>query len=134
MFFLCVCFFLRRLLLLYVRQVSPDAVAISYTLFWEQGEYWRVFTASFSHFELLHMLFNAMGVWNTRALETLLGSFKYLYLVSAARMAIIPRQANLLLYKNKIKRGMVSWLHALSISEVPGSSKARKPISSSLCD
>lgn len=58
-----------------------DTVSISYALFWEEREYWRLFTASFAHFEPLHLLFNAMGTWNTRELERLLGSFRYLYLV-----------------------------------------------------
>lgn len=64
-----------------VVKISPDAVAISYALFWEEREYWRLFTASFSHFEPLHLVFNAMGTWNTRELERLLGTFRYLYLV-----------------------------------------------------
>lgn len=63
-------------------KVSVDTVSISYALFWEEREYWRLFTASFAHFEPLHLLFNAMGTWNTRELERLLGSFRYLYLVS----------------------------------------------------
>lgn len=57
-------------------------MAISYALFWEEREYWRLFTASFSHFEPLHLVFNAMSTWNTRELERLLGTFRYLYLVS----------------------------------------------------
>ncbi|CBJ33566.1 conserved unknown protein [Ectocarpus siliculosus] len=65
---------------LWANRVSPDAVAISYARFWEEREYWRLFTASFSHFEPLHLVFNAMGTWNTRELERLLGTFRYLYL------------------------------------------------------
>ncbi|CAN0161935.1 unnamed protein product, partial [Ectocarpus sp. 12 AP-2014] len=65
---------------LWAKRVSPDAVAISYALFWEEREYWRLFTASFSHFEPLHLVFNAMGTWNTRELERVLGTFRYLYL------------------------------------------------------
>ncbi|CAN0411714.1 unnamed protein product, partial [Hapterophycus canaliculatus] len=61
-------------------QVSPGAVAISYALFWEEREYWRLFTASFSHFEPLHLVFNALSTWNTRELERLLGTFRFLYL------------------------------------------------------
>ena len=65
------------------RKVSPDAVAISYALFWEEKQYWRLFTASFSHFEPLHLLFNAMATWSTRHVEPMLGSFRLLYLVSS---------------------------------------------------
>lgn len=65
-------------------QVSPDAVAISYSAFWEGKEYWRAVTASFSHFEILHMAFNMMGLWNLRILETFLGSFRHFYLVSVS--------------------------------------------------
>lgn len=63
-------------------QVSQDAVAISHSLFWEKREYWRVFTAAFAHYEQSHLGMNAFSVWNIRALETFLGTFRYLCLVS----------------------------------------------------
>lgn len=65
-------------------QVSPDAVAVSYELFWEKRQYWRVFTAAFAHYELPHLGMNALGIWNIREFETLLGTFRYLCLVSAS--------------------------------------------------
>ncbi|CAN0250236.1 unnamed protein product [Pylaiella littoralis] len=83
---------------LWAKRVSPDAVCVSYALFWEEREYWRLFTASFSHFEPLHLIFNAMGTWNTREMERLLGTFRYLYLslnlvVSTIMLVMLAKHA-----------------------------------------
>lgn len=61
--------------------MSPEAVAISYAAFWDEKQYWRAITASFSHFEPLHLILNMMSLWNLGPLEELMGTFRYLYLV-----------------------------------------------------
>ncbi|CAM9800990.1 unnamed protein product, partial [Choristocarpus tenellus] len=65
---------------LWAYRVSLESVAISYIGFWESKEYWRVLTASFSHFEVMHLAFNSISLWNLGELEPMLGSFGYLYL------------------------------------------------------
>lgn len=57
-------------------------MAIGYEVFWEKRQYWRVFTAAFSHYEHHHLCMNAFGIWNVREFETMLGTFRYLCLVS----------------------------------------------------
>jgi membrane associated rhomboid family serine protease len=41
-------------------------------------EAWRVFTSSFTHLQLPHLLLNAFGLWATRRCEWKLGSVSYL--------------------------------------------------------
>lgn len=62
-------------------QVPHNTVALSYTQIWQKREYWRVFTASFAHFELMHLAYNLVGTWAMRGLEGRLGTFQFLSLV-----------------------------------------------------
>lgn len=62
-------------------------MGISYTLFWEKRQYWRVFTASFSHFELWHLAMNTLSTYNSRGIEQRLGTFRFLCLVRIALRA-----------------------------------------------
>ncbi|CAN0177521.1 unnamed protein product, partial [Phaeothamnion confervicola] len=64
---------------LWANHTTPEAVAISYAAFWEACEYWRAVTASFSHFEAMHLGFNMMSLWNLASLEAEMGSLGYLY-------------------------------------------------------
>lgn len=59
----------------------------AFTPLLEEGEWWRIFTAQFLHWGLMHLLFNMMGLWILGpALESMIGAFRYvaLYLVSGA--------------------------------------------------
>ena len=62
---------------LHARRVPVDAVALSYDAVVRRGEYWRVVSASFAHFDLLHLGFNMMSLYNLMALEALFGSLAY---------------------------------------------------------
>ncbi|CAM9819485.1 unnamed protein product [Scytosiphon promiscuus] len=86
--------------------VSPDAVAISYTLFWEEREYWRIFTASFSHFEPIHIFFNTLSAWNLRGVEWHLGTVRFLCLTLA--LVVTTEMVGMLIKLALVKRNGAS--------------------------
>ena len=48
---------------LWARRVPVSAVSFSYEAVTREGEYWRGLTASFAHFEVLHLAFNCMSFY-----------------------------------------------------------------------
>jgi membrane associated rhomboid family serine protease len=68
-FFLCV-----------TNQIDINSVVISYDSIINRDEYWRIFSASLSHFDWMHIIFNAMSLYQIGDLEIVLGSGTYLYL------------------------------------------------------
>lgn len=60
--------------------VEVSAVSFSYDSVVGAGEYWRIITASLSHFDILHLGFNVMSLYQLGTLEPLYGSPTYLYL------------------------------------------------------
>eukprot|EP00953_Heterococcus_sp_UTEX-ZZ885_P031463 16507-Heterococcus_DN1.PRE.2 len=62
------------------RASSPtlELWGISYFRVVGRYEAWRVFTSSFTHLQLPHLLLNAFGLWATRRCEWKLGSVCYL--------------------------------------------------------
>ncbi len=72
-------------------KVPHHAVAMSYTQIWQKREYWRIFTAAFAHFEMLHLFYNAMGTWAMRELEGQLGTIRFLCLVRQKYNFLRPR-------------------------------------------
>ena len=65
---------------LYANNVDVSSVAFSYDLVVNQGEYWRMWTSSFSHFSILHLGFNTYTLYQFAELETIYGSMVYAYL------------------------------------------------------
>lgn len=65
---------------LWAYRIDVSEVAYSYDMFYLQGEYWRGVTASFSHFDLLHLAFNTMALYQLGILELEYGSIPFLYL------------------------------------------------------
>ena len=65
---------------LYSNGIAVSEVSYSYDKVVHNGEYWRMLTSSFSHFEIFHLAFNCMTLFQLASLEMLLGSMKYLYL------------------------------------------------------
>ena len=59
------------------KQIPPTRVAISYNNFLA-GETYRAFTASFSHYEIMHFGFNMLTTYNLGGLEEFYGSLPYL--------------------------------------------------------
>ena len=57
-----------------VSQIHFSHVAISYTRVVEHAEVWRIFTASISHYDLWHILFNVSTAYSVGFLETALGT------------------------------------------------------------
>lgn len=65
---------------LWAYKVEVSSVSYSYDMVVMCREYWRAMTASFSHFELFHLVFNAMGLYQLGILEPVYGSVQFLYL------------------------------------------------------
>src|SRR3546814_5217101 len=59
---------------LWANRTPVEDVAISYDLVVNQGQLDRIFSASFAHFDLLHLGFNMMSLYNLAPLEELHGS------------------------------------------------------------
>ena len=86
---------------LYSRPVRPEEVSISYQTFMERGEYWRAISASLAHYEIMHLLFNMMSLYNLGDLEIVVGSFAYLnYTADLIVLTILAAMAmyHLLIY------------------------------------
>lgn len=67
--------FVRWLSFLDIYQVSPSSLSELLS----SGQIWRLITPTFLHFSFLHILFNAICVWDLgRRLEFLLGKINYL--------------------------------------------------------
>lgn len=48
---------------LWNNRIGVDSVAFSYVRVVQHHEWWRILTASHSHFEPFHLLFNVMALW-----------------------------------------------------------------------
>ena len=60
--------------------VPVETVSFSYHAILHQREYWRVFTASFAHYDVLHLVFNVSSLYELGALEHIYGSAHFLLL------------------------------------------------------
>ena len=61
-------------------KIPVESVSFSYNSVVLEYSYWRLLTASLSHFEVLHIFFNATSFYSMGVLESLLGSAAFLYL------------------------------------------------------
>ncbi|CAM9521570.1 unnamed protein product [Hapterophycus canaliculatus] len=87
---------------------------MSFTLFWEERQYWRLFTSSFTHFEPLHLTFNAFSTWNLRGFERLLGTFRFLCLTLT--LVVITKMVGILIKYAIVKRkGVEGKPHQMSV-------------------
>ncbi|CAM9533132.1 unnamed protein product, partial [Heterosigma akashiwo] len=64
------------------RVLPVDRVSFSVRAFVEEQEYWRAITASFSHFDLMHIGFNLLSLYNLKAVETVYGPWHHLCLTA----------------------------------------------------
>ena len=60
--------------------VDVALVSFSYNAVFNQKEYWRVVTSALSHYDLLHIGFNTMALYQLGVLEGVYGSMSYAYL------------------------------------------------------
>eukprot|EP00605_Chrysophyceae_sp_TOSAG23-4_P002529 GSChrysophyteH1.ASY1.ANO1.2794.1 assembled CDS len=74
---MCLCMYSYHL---YANAVDPGEVAFSYDKIWLNGEWMRLLTSAFAHYDLLHLGFNTMTLYQLGALEEEYGSAVYLYL------------------------------------------------------
>lgn len=65
---------------LWSNHVPPADVCFSYDTVVQQGEVWRAFSASLSHYDLMHLGFNCMTLYQIGSLEPLWGSVAFAYL------------------------------------------------------
>lgn len=65
---------------LYSYHIDPSVVSISYDNIVNNGEYWRSITASLAHFDLMHLGFNLMGLYQLGQIESVYGSVVFAYL------------------------------------------------------
>lgn len=65
---------------LYSSQTDPSTVSDSYEKIVTDGEWWRIITSAFAHFDLLHLGFNTMSLYQLGSLEEVYGSVRYAYL------------------------------------------------------
>lgn len=65
---------------LWSSRIDPADVSFSYDKVVNQGEYWRMVTASFSHFDAWHLLFNTMSLFQLGELEVTYGSVIFAFL------------------------------------------------------
>jgi membrane associated rhomboid family serine protease len=109
---LCIIFYYAYYL--WSNRVDVAAVAYSYELIMLRGEYWRMVSASFSHFDLLHLGFNCMALYQLGMLEPIYSSFTFAYLNLALvflTMAICLAIHGLLIYR----RGRQEYLSQLAV-------------------
>jgi membrane associated rhomboid family serine protease len=61
-------------------RIDQSLLTFSYASVMNSKEYWRFFTASFSHFDLMHLGFNSLGLYQFGNMEDVYGSLRYAYL------------------------------------------------------
>ena len=66
--------------LLWSWRTEVSSVSFSYEAVVLRGEYWRAFTASFAHFDFMHIGFNVMSLYQLGEMEIVYGSAAYAYL------------------------------------------------------
>eukprot|EP01138_Halocafeteria_seosinensis_P007471 gb/GECG01007637.1/.p1 GENE.gb/GECG01007637.1/~~gb/GECG01007637.1/.p1 ORF type:complete len:307 (+),score=17.16 gb/GECG01007637.1/:1-921(+) len=61
------------------KKIAPESLAVSLKQVVDDGEYWRLVTAGFTHGSAMHLLFNMASLWNMKFIESkALGSLEYL--------------------------------------------------------
>ena len=65
---------------LWSKRIEHSKVSISYDFIVQDREYWRSFTSSLSHFDILHLIFNVFALYELGSLEMVWGSPLFLCL------------------------------------------------------
>ena len=71
-----ICYYLNS------RNISVLEVGDSPVQVIDKKEYWRCFTSSFSHYSILHIVFNVSTLWELIPLENYIGSVYYLIYIT----------------------------------------------------
>jgi membrane associated rhomboid family serine protease len=66
--------------ILWANRIDTSYISYSYDAVINRGEYWRIVTASLSHVDALHLLFNSMALYQMGSLESIYGSMTFAYL------------------------------------------------------
>lgn len=59
-------------------RVDVPAVAYQFDAVVVHGQWWRIFTSTFTHMNLLHLAFNCVSLWSVGTLEAAIGPAVYL--------------------------------------------------------
>ena len=70
------------------KSIPVENVATSPSSILDRHEIWRCITSSFSHYNILHIIFNVASSWNVRTLETFLGPSNFL--IDLTILVILP--------------------------------------------
>ena len=70
------------------KTIPIESVATSASSILDRHEFWRAITSSFSHYNILHIIFNVASSWNVRTLEVYLGSSYFLIYLTI--LVILP--------------------------------------------
>ena len=87
---------------LWSNRTEVSQVSYSYDAIVDKGEYWRMVTSSFSHFDAWHLLFNTMSLFQLGELEVTYGSGTFLFLnidLVFITMGICVLTSHILIYK-----------------------------------
>ena len=87
---------------LWSSRTEVSDVSFSYDAVLNQGEYWRMVTASFSHFDAWHLLFNTMSLFQLGELEVTYGSVTFAFLnadLVFITMGICVLSSHIMIYK-----------------------------------
>ena len=73
-------------LYIHYKQIPPESITVSYEKVIYNREYYRIFTASLSHLDMWHLVFNVIGLYGVGMLEREYGSINYL----SFSIALVP--------------------------------------------
>jgi len=79
----------------------PD-VGLSYQNFVVEGQYWRMWTASFSHISVMHLALNLSSLWAYRFIEHQIGLLQYLkltFLFVVLSISMVIALYHIIIYK-----------------------------------
>jgi len=77
-----ICYYLNS------KNIPVESVSIHGNSIINNKEYWRIITGSYSHYSIMHLIFNCASAWSMKGLEKFLGFSRYLYYISI--LSIFP--------------------------------------------
>ncbi|KAN0026722.1 hypothetical protein ACTFIV_007712 [Dictyostelium citrinum] len=57
--------------------IGSDKISLNYKDIIGGQQYWRIISSTFSHSNIIHLIFNCISIWNTNKIEIIKGSYYY---------------------------------------------------------